>query len=115
MARFFAFANDVSKFAEFQQLPGVTRRTLAHNGDVMLCHFTLKKGAKIPLHSHVPSQIGYVVSGRARFIGASDSDAFEAGPGDSYVLNPNVEHGAEALEDNTVFVEVFNPSRPEYE
>jgi len=90
---------------------GVYRYTLAHNQDVMLCKFKLKKGAKIPLHSHQPAQIGYVVEGRVRFIGENE---FEAVAGDSYLINPNVEHGAEALED-TVYVEVFSPSRPEYE
>lgn len=100
--------------AAIEQLPGVTRRTLAYNQDVMLCHFSLKRDAKIPLHSHAPSQIGFVISGRARFIGPRESEAFEVGPGDAYVLDPNVEHGAEALED-TVFIEVFNPSRPEYQ
>ena len=97
-----------------EMLPGVTRKTLAYNKNIMLCYITLKKGAKIPLHHHDPSQIGYVASGRARFIGASEADAFEAGPGDAYVMDPNVEHGAEALED-TVLVEAFSPSRPEYE
>ena len=93
---------------------GVVRRTLAYNKDTMLCHFKLKKGARIPLHSHAPSQIGYVVSGRVRFLGEKESDAFEAGPGDAYVIDPDVTHGAEALQD-TVYVEVFSPSRPEYE
>jgi quercetin dioxygenase-like cupin family protein len=95
-------------------LPGVVRRTLAYNEEVMLCHFELKKGAKIPLHNHRPSQIGFIVSGRIQFIGATDADAFEAKAGDSYVLDPEVQHGGEAMEDS-VFIEVFSPSRPEYQ
>jgi len=94
--------------------PGVTRRTLAHNRDLMLCHFTLARGAKIPLHSHAPSQAGMVISGRVRFMGAAEADAFEVGPGDSYIFGPNVPHGADVLED-AVFVEAFSPSRPEYQ
>ena len=96
-----------------EMFPGVVRRTLAYNDDVMLCRFELDKGGTIPLHNHPPSQIGYLVSGRVRFLGATEADAFEAGPGDAYVIDPNVHHGAEALEPS-VFVEVFNPARPEY-
>ncbi len=94
--------------------PGIVRRTLAYNDQAMLCHFELKKGTSIPLHDHPPTQIGYVVSGRVRFIGNRPEDAFEAAAGEAYVLNPNVTHGAEVLEDS-VFVEVFTPSRPEYQ
>ena len=93
--------------------PGIFRKTLAYNDEAMLCHFFLKKGAKIPLHSHRPSQIGYVVSGRATFIGATEADAFEAAAGDGYVFDPDVEHGTIALED-TVYIEVFSPSRDEF-
>lgn len=93
--------------------PGVTRKTLAYNDEAMLCHFELKKGAQIPLHNHRASQIGYVVSGHARFLAENPEDEFEASAGDSYVLNPYVKHGTLALED-TVCVEVFTPSRDEY-
>ena len=104
---------DVHAAKAVENPPGVVRRTLAYNSNVMLCHFELAKGAKIPLHHHVPSQIGYVISGRVRFLGATDADTFEVGPGDAYVIDPNVQHGAEALEP-TLFVEVFSPSRQEY-
>lgn len=92
---------------------GIFRRTLVHNDQVMLCHFELKQGAKIPLHNHPPAQIGYVVSGRVRFVSDRNPDGFEVKPGDAYVFGPHEKHGAEALEDS-VFVEVFSPSRPEY-
>ena len=97
-----------------EMFPGVVRKTLAYNKDVMLCHFSFDKGGKIPLHDHVPSQIGYVVKGRVRFIGATEADAFEANAGDSYVIDPSVQHGGEALEPSEL-VEVFNPSRDEYQ
>ena len=92
--------------------PGVTRRTLSYNDDAMWCHFFLKAGAVIPLHRHAPTQIGYVVSGRAKFLAAAEEGAFEVATGDSYVFGPNIQHGTEALED-TVYIEVFCPSRDE--
>ena len=91
--------------------PGVVRKTLAYNKETMLCHFTLQKGARIPLHNHEAVQIGYVVSGHARFLGDNE---FEATAGESYCIDSGVTHGTEALED-TVYVEVFSPSREEYE
>lgn len=103
----------VQQSSGVEQLPGVVRRTLAYNDDVMLCHFELEKGAKIPLHSHKPSQVGFVISGRVRFIGPTESDSFDAVPGSAYVIDPDIQHGAVALEPS-VFVEVFNPMRDEY-
>ena len=93
--------------------PNVVRKTLAYNDEAMLCHFELKKGAQIPLHNHRASQIGYMVSGHARFIAEKPEDEFEVKAGDSYVLDPHVKHGTTALED-TVYIEVFTPSRDEY-
>ncbi len=97
-----------------EMFPGVVRRTMAYNKDVILCQFELAAGAKIPLHNHPPSQIGYVISGRVNLLAPDGSVLQECVAGDSYVIDPNVMHGAEAIE-ATVFVECFNPSRPEYE
>ncbi len=91
---------------------GIFRRTLTWNNELMLCHFDMKKGAKIPQHNHRASQNGYVVSGKVRFI--TEKEDFTAGPGDAYIFAPNEKHGADVLED-TIVVEAFSPSRPEYE
>jgi quercetin dioxygenase-like cupin family protein len=92
---------------------GVERRTLAYNDQAMLCHIQLRKGAVIPLHHHAPVQIGLCASGRVRSIGAKPQHAHEVSAGDGYVMASNEPHGAEALEDS-VLVEKFCPSRPEY-
>ncbi len=34
----------------------------------MLCHFFLKKGAKIPLHQHEAAQNGYLISGKMQML-----------------------------------------------
>ena len=91
----------------------VVRRTLAYNDEIMLCHFQLEEGARIPLHNHPAVQTGYIISGRMQFIGKADSDTFEVGPGDAYAFESEKHHGGVALEDS-VFVEVFAPSRDEY-
>ncbi len=94
-------------------VPGVIRKTLAYNTEAMLCHFALKAGATIPVHNHRATQIGYIVRGRARFLGENPADTFEAGSGESYVFSAFVKHGTVALED-TEYVEVFVPVRDEY-
>ncbi|HMF33247.1 MAG TPA: cupin domain-containing protein [Candidatus Lokiarchaeia archaeon] len=90
---------------------GIFRRTLTWNEEVMLCHFDMKEGAQIPLHDHLASQNGFVISGKLRFI--TESEDFVVGPGDSYVFGPNEKHGADVLEDSEV-IEAFAPARPEY-
>lgn len=92
--------------------PGIIRKTLSYNDEVMVCHFIMKKGASIPLHGHRASQNGYVISGKVKFF--TETGEFIAEKGLSYVFDANEKHGAEILEDSEV-VEAFAPSRPEYE
>lgn len=106
-------AKPVTQAKPIENPPGVVRKTLAYNDEAMLCHFMLAKGARIPLHSHRASQIGYVVSGRARFLAENPADEFEVGAGDSYVFDAFQKHGAVALEP-TEYIETFVPVRDEY-
>ena len=103
----------ISNAKAVEMFDGITRRTLTYNDQAMLCHIEFKKGAKIPLHHHEPVQIGMCLSGKMRFIGETAEDEFIATAGDGYVMDSNKPHGGEALEDSVV-VEIFTPSRPEY-
>ena len=94
-----------------EALPGIYRKTLIYNDDLMLCHFILKKNYKVHLHSHNENQIGYVIKGKLRFF--NDNEEFMAEEGDSYVFKSNEKHGADILEDSEV-IDVFNPSRDDY-
>ncbi len=38
--------------------PGLVKTNLSYNADSMLCHFTMKKGAKIEIHNHPAVQNG---------------------------------------------------------
>ena len=95
-----------------EMLPGIHRTTMSYNEMIMLCYFFMKKGAKIPLHSHDAAQTGYVISGKVKFI-KGDANSFIADSGSGYVFNANEPHGAEVLEDSEI-VECFSPMRPEY-
>ena len=94
-----------------EALKGIYRKTLAYNDRVMLCLFTLKKDAKIPLHNHESHQIGYIIKGKIQFI--TENDTFIASAGDSYVFDSYEKHGANIIE-NTEIIEVFSPIRDDY-
>ena len=91
---------------------GVFRTTLAYNDQLMLCHFLLKKGVRIPIHQHVASQNGYLIRGKLRMIWENGQE-FIAEPGSGWCFNSNEAHGAEAIEESEA-IECFAPMRPDY-
>jgi len=93
--------------------PGIVRTTIAYNDQMMLCHFTLAKDAKIPIHKHIAVQNGYLIKGKIRMVWESGKE-FVAGPGDGWCFESNEVHRAEILEDSEA-IECFSPMRPEYE
>jgi quercetin dioxygenase-like cupin family protein len=95
-----------------EMVAGVVRTTLCYNDQTMLCHFTLKKGAKIPIHNHIAAQNGYLSCGVVKFL-RKDGDDLVIRAGDGYLFDSNEYHGSEALEDSEL-VECFTPARPEY-
>ncbi len=92
--------------------PGIFRATLAYNDQIMVCHYTMKKKALVPLHSHAAAQNGYVIRGKLHMTKES-GEGFIAEAGTGYCFSPDEKHGAEVLEDSEV-IECFAPLRPEY-
>ena len=105
---------DKHSIEPIEMVPGIFRRTLVYNQDAMLCHFEMKKGAEIDLHSHPAAQLGFVVSGKAEFWYETKENKTTVLPGQSYIIPGKVTHGAIIIED-TEIIECFAPSRPEYE
>jgi len=95
----------------FSPEPGLVRRILAHNPNLMLVEHVMAKGWAGARHSHPHDQLVYVQSGRIRV--SSGSDVFEAAAGDSFVVNGGTEHQAWALEQSVV-LDVFTPTRADY-
>jgi len=92
-------------------LPGIQMKTLCFGGRTLMTEFILDRGSTLPVHSHPYEQTGYLVKGRVRLkIG---SEEHEAGPGDSWCIAPDMEHGAQIVEDS-IAVEVFSPVREDY-
>ena len=92
-------------------LEGIERKTLVYGEKTLTCEFRLKKGSSLPRHAHPYEQTGYLVSGRMQL--SIGEKTFEAGPGDSWCIPADVEHGAVILED-AVAIEVFSPLRQDY-
>ncbi len=92
--------------------PGVFRVTMAYNDASMLCHFTLKAGASIPLHQHEAVQNGFVIEGKIRFL-REGGKSFVVEEGDGYIFESNEKHGGEVLEDSKI-IECFTPMREDY-
>ena len=70
-----------------------------------------EKGATVPIHKHHHEQVGFVVSGKVKFIINGEGTILEKG--DSYAMPGNTEHGMEALEESEV-IDTFTPIRKEY-
>jgi quercetin dioxygenase-like cupin family protein len=94
-----------------EMLPGVVRRTMSISERMMLIDVVLEKGAVVPFHSHPHEQIGYLASGRVLF--ELGDERRELGPGDSWLVPPNVLHQVTALEPSLA-IDVFSPPREEY-
>lgn len=92
--------------------PGIFRATLAYNDHLMVCHYTMKKDSRVPLHAHAAAQNGYVIRGRLRMT-KEGGESFIAEAGTGYCFSPDEKHGADVLEDSEV-IECFTPMRPEY-
>ena len=92
-------------------LAGVEHKTLVYGERTLMTEFMLKKGSRLPQHSHPYEQTGYLVRGRIRLsIGTEENEVM---PGDSWCIPSDVEHGAAILEDS-VAIEIFSPVRKDY-
>lgn len=90
--------------------PGVRLR-VSHGPNLMLSYVELDEGAVVPRHQHPHEQGGMVVSGRVRFTIGDETK--ECGPGDLYLIPPNVPHTVTALTAAEV-LDVFTPIREDY-
>ncbi len=77
----------------------------------MLAQIYLKRGALVPLHSHVSEQMTYVLQGALRFVVAGEETIVREG--EVLHIPSGVEHQSEALED-TFELDVFSPLREDW-
>ena len=91
--------------------PGMKRKVLANGGNLMTVKYHTNKGVKVPTHSHIHEQIGYIISGLYK--GIIDEKESVLKSGDSYYVKPNQKHGLICLEDG-VFLDIFTPQREDF-
>ncbi|WP_068115479.1 cupin domain-containing protein [Tropicimonas marinistellae] len=90
---------------------GVTRQVLSEAPELMVVAFTFEAGGEGALHSHPHVQSTYVHAGRFRF--SLDGESFEVGPGDSFVIPSEAEHGCVCLEAGQL-IDTFTPRRDDF-
>jgi quercetin dioxygenase-like cupin family protein len=88
--------------------PGLKRKTVALGEKIMQVYVILDAGARMPEHSHVHEQICTCISGKIRLI--VSGVAHELSPGESFMLQSNVPHAAQA-DVETHVVDTFSPPR----
>ena len=97
-----------------ENLSDLIDRRMITGEKVMLTHVYLKKGAVVPLHSHVSEQITYILEGTLKFwIESENSDPIIVGPGEVLTLPSGLPHKAVALED-TLDIDIFAPPREDW-
>jgi quercetin dioxygenase-like cupin family protein len=101
----------VAATRSFLAEPGLRRRILAHNPNLMLVEHEMDQGWAGARHSHPHDQAVYVIAGHLRF--SCGEELFELSRGDSFVIKGGVEHQGWALEPSVV-LDVFTPTREDY-
>ena len=90
-----------------------TRRVLIHGPSLMLVEFGFQKGGVGTPHKHeAHEQVGYVAGGSFEI--TVDGQTRIARVGDTYYADKNVLHGVVALEDDSVLIDSFTPSRTDF-
>lgn len=92
-------------------LPGIQFKTLVFGDETLFSEFRLKAGSRLPSHSHIHEQAGYLVQGKIRL--TIGDQVFTAEPGDSWCIKSNISQCAEILADS-VAIEVFSRVREDY-
>ena len=91
--------------------PGISRQITGYNDDVMMVKVKFDKGAIGEEHQHPHTQSSYVASGKFEITIDGKKQLLETG--DTFLVNPNLLHGAVCLEPG-VLIDVFNPLREDF-
>ena len=91
--------------------PGVVRRVLAYNSQLMCVENQFEEGAVGTLHSHPHTQITYVLRGRFSFTIDGETRVVQAG--DTLLKENGVVHGCTCLEAGAL-LDIFTPMREDF-
>ena len=96
---------------EVEAMSSTIGRQLLVGTDIMVARVLLKKGAKVPLHSHHNEQITYILEGALHF--HIDNRELTVSAGEVLCIPPHMPHEAVALED-TLDLDIFTPPRQDW-
>jgi quercetin dioxygenase-like cupin family protein len=90
---------------------GIKRQIFGHNDSIMMVRVEFEAGAVGAVHAHPHSQVSYVESGE--FDVFVDGIEKRLGPGDSFCIHPDLDHGAVCRKAG-VLLDVFSPVREDF-
>jgi quercetin dioxygenase-like cupin family protein len=90
---------------------GLTRQLFGYDDSILMARVEFDIGAVGSVHSHTHSQVSYVESGE--FDVFVDGVEKRLGPGDSFYIQPNLDHGAVCRKAG-VLLDVFSPVREDF-
>lgn len=90
---------------------GISRQLFGYDDSILMVRAEFEAGAVGEIHSHLHSQVTYVESGE--FDVYIDGVERRLGPGDSFYVQPNLEHGAICRKAGTL-LDVFSPVRQDF-
>ena len=90
---------------------GLVRQLFGYNDSILMAKVDFEAGAVGTVHAHPHSQVSYVVSGE--FDVFIDGVETRLGPGDSFYIEPNLDHGAVCRKAG-VLIDVFSPAREDF-
>jgi quercetin dioxygenase-like cupin family protein len=90
---------------------GVIRQVI-HGNTLMTCRLTIAPGTVTAAHRHLNEQMTIVEQGRVRFVLGTGERVF--GPGDIVLLPSRFWHGAAALDEEVVLIDIFSPIRKDF-
>jgi quercetin dioxygenase-like cupin family protein len=96
---------------EVEAMSSTIGRQLLVGTNLMVARVLLKKGARVPLHSHHNEQVTYILEGALHFF--IDNKEVTVSAGEVLCIPPHMPHEAIALED-TVDVDIFTPPRQDW-
>lgn len=102
---------DLTQLAAVELFPKVSSGLVAGE-HLMLSFLHMEEGAEVPEHSHPHEQAGLVLEGRLRFRIGTDERV--AGPGDAFLIPPNVVHWGIVEEGPAKILDIFSPPREDY-
>ena len=90
---------------------GVSRKILAHDGEIMMVRVFFEKGAVGYLHTHMHEQASYILKGSFEVILGGEKIVLKKG--DTFYVPPEMPHGVMALEEAEI-LDVFTPQREDF-